>query len=179
MNGFPGNRSKQAEPDSGGSELSSTKALFLSDPSRLAREGGLENDRCDAHGDDDMLFYGELVKTRGDTSGRVSLRAKPRLGRAWGRARSARRTVGLVWYTEPQWERLCELADDPGALDATYADWLRTAEQAVSDLRSIGVIAEKVLVDVEVVAAWCSRQRRPFNSAARAAYVAELLQQRQ
>jgi hypothetical protein len=31
-------------------------------------------------------------------------------------------TVGFAWYTEEQWKRLRELANDTGALDDTYGE---------------------------------------------------------
>jgi hypothetical protein len=64
------------------------------------------------------------------------------------------------------------LANDTGALDNTYGEWLHTAEQAVADLRSNGVLAMKVPLEVEEAAAWCRKQRRAFDSAGRAAFVA-------
>jgi hypothetical protein len=70
------------------------------------------------------------------------------------------------------------LANDTGALDNTYGEWLHTAEQAVADLRSNGVLAMKVPLEVEEAAAWCRKQRRAFDSAGRAAFVAELLRKR-
>ena len=100
---------------------------------------------------------------------------KTRLGRAWGRPRGARQTAGFAWYSEEEWQRLRELADDVEALDATYADWLSSAERAIADLRSIGVMAVKVPVDVSQAAGWCERQSRRFDSAGRAAYVTDLL----
>jgi hypothetical protein len=104
----------------------------------------------------------------------VVRRGKPRLGRAWGRRR-AKQTLGFAWYTEEQWQRLRELADDVEALDARYADWLETAERAMADLAANGVIAVKVLVDVAEAASWCTRHSQAFDSAGRAAFVADLL----
>jgi hypothetical protein len=115
------------------------------------------------------------VKVRGKMPLAAARHSKPRLGRAWGRRRRAKETLGFAWYTEKQWQRLRELADDVGALDATYADWLETAERAMADLRSNGVMAVKVPVDVDEAAAWCTQHSQPFNSAGRAAFVAELL----
>ena len=74
--------------------------------------------------------------------------------------------------------RLREPAADPEALDDRYEDWLRTAEKAVADLSAKGVTVERVPLNVEAAAEWCVKQGRPFNSAARAAFTAELLRKR-
>lgn len=99
----------------------------------------------------------------------------PKLGRAWTARQAAKQRLGVAWYTKRQWARLRELADDLEVLDDSYEDWLRTAEGTVADLSSKGVVVEKVPLNVEVAAEWCVKQGRPFNSAGRAAFAAELL----
>jgi len=83
--------------------------------------------------------------------------------------------VGFAWYTRGQWQRLREIAHDREVLDDTYEDWRQAAERAVADLRSTGVTVQKVFINVEEAAAWCAKRRRRFNSAARSAFVIELL----
>lgn len=104
-----------------------------------------------------------------------ALSSSPRLGRAWAGRQISKQRVGFAWYTKRQWARLRELADDPEALDDSYDDWLRTAEATVADLRSKGVQVQKVPLNVEVAAQWCAKRSRPFNSAGRAAFAADLL----
>ena len=99
----------------------------------------------------------------------------PRLGRAWGRPSSGTTRLGLAWYTEQEWRRLKELAHDREALDDSYEEWLRTAEETLEKLRSRGVVVEKVALRVADAAEWCARERRPVTSAERAAYAGELL----
>ena len=104
-----------------------------------------------------------------------ALSGRPRLGRAWDGRQIPKQRVGFAWYTERQWARLHELADDSEALDDSYEDWLRTADATVAELRAKGVQVRKVPLTVEVAAEWCAKQSRPFNSAGRAAFVADLL----
>src|SRR5262249_25823785 len=128
---------------------------------------------------DEQRSGAEHVKVRGRGPRRKARESTPRLGRAWGRTQRPKQKVGFAWYTEQQWQRLKELADDVEALDDTYANWLQTAEEAVVTLRSNGIEAMKVAVDVEEAARWCAKHGRPFNSAGRAAFVTDLLQTRQ
>jgi hypothetical protein len=115
-----------------------------------------------------------MKKRRNAVSG-VPRPGKARLGRAWRRARRPKEIVGLAWYSEQEWRRLRELADDVAALDDTYDDWLKQAERVIAELRSNGLVIVKVVLDVEAAAEWCASAGRPFNTAGRAAYAAELL----
>lgn len=82
--------------------------------------------------------------------------------------------VAFAWYDAQQWARLRDIAVDAEALDDTYDDWLKQAEDAVAELGARGVHAEKVAIDVDAAAAWSAARGRPFNSRARAEYVAEV-----
>ncbi len=119
-----------------------------------------------------------LVKIRRRSATGEALFARPRLGRTWASGQAAKQHLGFAWYTKGQWVRLRELAADLEALDDSYEDWLRTAEKLVADLSAKGVRVERVPLNVEAAAEWCVKQGRPFNSAARAAFTAELLRKR-
>ena len=106
---------------------------------------------------------------------RWSPRAAPPKPAGRGRRQGVTHT-GFAWYTEAQWLRLRELAEDRDKLDDTYENWLAQATGAVQTLRSRGIHVEKVLLDVEEVVAWCTRTGRAFNSRARSEFVAEKLQ---
>lgn len=99
-----------------------------------------------------------------------------KLGKVRRPARPQR--VGFAWYMPEQWSRLRELAADVGQLEENYESWLSSAERTEADLRELGVVVERVPVDVELIAEWCSRQSRPFDSAARAEYVADAMRTR-
>jgi hypothetical protein len=68
-----------------------------------------------------------------------------------------------------------EVSADGLALGKDHASWLAQAEQDFKGLKGIGVTIRKILVDVEDLAAWCRRNRRPVDADARAEYVAEQL----
>jgi hypothetical protein len=87
--------------------------------------------------------------------------------------------VGLAWYGPEDWAQLRATADDPTALDESYEAWLASAEKTLRSLRAGGVEVEKFPLDVATAAAWAKEQGRPFDSAARAAYVAEKMQKKE
>ncbi len=111
---------------------------------------------------------------------------KRRFGSSGGRRRpstaststpstSLRGVRGLAWFTPEQWPRLMEVSSDRGSLGKDHASWLTQAELDFKGLKAIGVTIRKVLVDVDDLAAWCGRNRRPVDADARTAYVADQL----
>ncbi len=97
-----------------------------------------------------------------------------------GKVPRPRRTqrIGFAWYRPEQWSRLRELATDVAKLEENYEAWLSSAQSVEADLRLRGVFVERVLVDVQAIADWCTREGRPFDSAARADYVADAMRTR-
>ena len=77
------------------------------------------------------------------------------------------------WYTEQEWAKVRAAATDPQVFEATYAEWVEMAEQAVADLRARGIIAERHFVTADKLLAWCLAHGRPNNSATRAQFVSE------
>ncbi|HEV8615420.1 MAG TPA: hypothetical protein VGU22_07980 [Methylomirabilota bacterium] len=86
-----------------------------------------------------------------------------------------RTLVGFAWYRREQWSRLCELVSDRDELDASYDEWLAGAQKALLEMAIAGVSTRRVEIDVDVLARWCRAEGRPFDSAARAAFVADEL----
>lgn len=91
-----------------------------------------------------------------------------------GPRRPASQRVAFGWYGAEQWGRLRELAADAAAIDLRYEEWLRSAEATLADLESRGIAVVKVPIDVEAAVRWSAAKGLPFNSAARAAFVAEV-----
>lgn len=86
--------------------------------------------------------------------------------------------VGVAWYSEAEWQRLRQVAADPDALDATYADWLKGAEKTLRDLAAAGIVAERVDVTVTELRQWCEQQGRRLDGTARSEFASELLRRR-
>lgn len=108
-------------------------------------------------------------------SGSPGGRRKPHTKSRTGTSSTLRGVRGLAWFTPEQWPRLVAVCSDAAALGPDHAAWLAQAEQDFKGLKAIGVTIRKVLVDVDDLAAWCSRNRRPVEAGARADYVAEQL----
>jgi hypothetical protein len=70
------------------------------------------------------------------------------------------------------------LAADTDQLEEDYDAWLTSAERSLATVRSQGLGVERVVVDVEEIAAWCIRKGRRFDGKARSEYVADLMRQR-
>ena len=90
-------------------------------------------------------------------------------------ARKPEIVAGIAWFRADQWQHLRSLAVDADDLEETYEEWVALAEKAIGDLATQGVFARKVDVDVNELQAWCSAQKRPLDSSARAQYAATRL----
>lgn len=84
--------------------------------------------------------------------------------------------IGLAWYTEPDWERLRELASDPDDIDQSFSDWHASAVILECELASQGKDVRRVMIDPAALSAWCKARGRPLDRAARAAYAAKQLE---
>jgi len=83
--------------------------------------------------------------------------------------------VGITWWREPDWPRVKELFPDADELHSTYAEWLKSAENAVKELKRRGVAAEPFFVDIDDFLAWCLVRGRQRDAQARSEYVTEKL----
>jgi hypothetical protein len=86
--------------------------------------------------------------------------------------------VGVAWYSPAEFVRLRECAADLDVIEDTHAEWEDNAIKSRQVLARQGVMAERIPLSVDEVVRWCAERGRPFDSAGRAAYVAELLQRR-
>jgi hypothetical protein len=100
------------------------------------------------------------------------------IGKQRKRAPEVPIVTGCAWYRPEQWERLREISTDRDKLADTYEEWLETAERSLREMRTAGIYAEKVEIDVEALLAWCRAQGKEVNGEARAQYAAHLGQQR-
>ena len=82
-------------------------------------------------------------------------------------------SVGVGWYTEGDWASVKATAVDAERFEASYADWVAMAEQALAQLRATGVAAQKSYVKASELLAWCLAHGLPNDAAARAQFVSE------
>ena len=85
--------------------------------------------------------------------------------------------VGCAWFDEAGWERLREITADPGRLLDDYASWVKMVNNSIREMRKQGMNVQKVLVDVDELAAWCEENDRVVDAEARVLFVAERLRQ--
>jgi hypothetical protein len=90
-------------------------------------------------------------------------------------APGGRTVVGVAWFDREQWELVRAAAADPERLEPTHERWVAMAEDAMRKLASAGVQHELVHVNGREIISWCEAERRPLDSAARAAYAAHIL----
>ena len=90
----------------------------------------------------------------------------------------AEMATAVAWFTAESWPRLLAVADDRENLHDTFDEFERTAGARVEAYRRQGISIEKVLLDVDELAAWCRAERRPLDAMARAEFAAMALARR-
>jgi len=79
------------------------------------------------------------------------------------------KTIALAWYTPESWERLRAVADDRAAL-GSHAAFVRKADRLAREYQAQGFAVEKILVDIDELAAWCRREGVRITQRSRATY---------
>jgi hypothetical protein len=85
--------------------------------------------------------------------------------------------LGVAWYRADQWQRFRTLASDTDALHETYTEWETNALEKLRELHALGIAARAVPIDVDALAQWCHEHNLAVDSAARAQFVAEKVQE--
>jgi hypothetical protein len=85
----------------------------------------------------------------------------------------ARTHAAVPWYTEDEWAKVRAAATDPDRLGASYKQWMLSAEDSLRRSRTLGVVANKVLIGCEELLAWCSSHKKENNAQARVQFAAE------
>jgi hypothetical protein len=83
----------------------------------------------------------------------------------------------LTWYRPTQWQRVRDISSDADDLEDTYEEWLRRAEQKLTELKADGWRVEKVDVDSEQLIVWCNERGLEVNAQARSRYAADKLRE--
>jgi hypothetical protein len=97
-----------------------------------------------------------------------------RKSRRRSRAAAGRVIIGIAWYDAEQWAKL-KLSADPQSMDPTYEHWRRGAEDLEDKLRQLGMAAQRVPIDADVLVAWCRTQRKAIDANSRVEYVNEII----
>ena len=91
------------------------------------------------------------------------------------RSDEVRLILGICWYTPDEFIRMKQIAIDGGDFEATYEEWLHSAERARKVLKRQNVNSQKVHVKTEDFRLWCVKNDLLTNGASRTRYVAEIL----
>jgi hypothetical protein len=78
--------------------------------------------------------------------------------------------LAIPWFTAESWPKLLAVATDRWNLPDTFEEFEGNAGKRFADLGAQGHPCEKVLIDVDQLAAWCSDQCIPLDGKARAAF---------
>ena len=86
--------------------------------------------------------------------------------------------LAIPWFTAESWPKLLAVAADRSNLPDTFEEFDQRAGKRFEDFVAQGHPCEKVLIDVDQLAAWCSDRGIPLDGNARAAFAGYLLAQR-
>jgi hypothetical protein len=86
-----------------------------------------------------------------------------------------RMVVGFAWYRPEQWQRVRDISADADALEDSYEEWLRLAEEKRRELQSGGLHVERVDIDSEQLILWCNERGLEVNAQTRSRYAVEKL----
>ena len=75
--------------------------------------------------------------------------------------------IAFAWYKPEQWDQLRAVSVDRDRLEDTYTEWVSGAESSFEDYRANGLDIFKIIIDVNELVAWCKKEGREIDSAAR------------
>ena len=81
--------------------------------------------------------------------------------------------VFVGWYTESEWAKVKASAIEPERFESSYSEWMHMANESLSNLRAVGIMAEKFEVNADALLAWCLARGKTNNAASRAEFVSE------
>jgi hypothetical protein len=77
-------------------------------------------------------------------------------------------SIGVAWYTPEAWQQLAAMPE--ARIEKGYQDFVRSFELARRELAAHGVRAERVVIDIDKITAWCHRNGYEVDTRGRAAY---------
>lgn len=77
------------------------------------------------------------------------------------------RGVIVPWFTSESWSKMRAAAADRDRLHDTFAEFELSSAETLKELAASRHPAEKVLIDVDALIAWCKAEGRPLDGRAR------------
>ena len=105
----------------------------------------------------------------------VTVEAKDDRRQNGSRPMSRPRRVGLPWYEPEDYEALRACLADGAKLPQAYETWRIATTQMEQEVRRSGVDVVRVPIEPAEFAAWCERNGRQADAAARSQYAAEAI----
>jgi len=82
----------------------------------------------------------------------------------------------FCWFDQEQWDKLSQV--DPEGVDASYEEWKKSANKAISNFVSNGQKVRKISIKTAELVKWCQEKGQAPNSGSRSEYAAMLSQKR-
>jgi len=79
--------------------------------------------------------------------------------------------IGTPWFTQEQWERFREVAEDPEIRGLSFERWRAQAEMAEEAFQSEGMNVRRDYVDVGELLAWCRSHGQRIDGEGLCAFV--------
>ena len=92
--------------------------------------------------------------------------------------RNQHSNIGIVWYTEKEWEKMKEISSDSERLEDSFKEWEEIAQKTLSDIKVNEIVGEKVFVKADEFFIWCKIHSLPMDASSRSRYVSEILSKR-
>ena len=86
--------------------------------------------------------------------------------------------IGIVWYTEVEWERMKNISIDSERLEKSFKEWKEMALKTLADMKATGIIGTKVFIKAEEFFIWCKIHSVPVDASSRSRYVSEIMSRR-
>jgi hypothetical protein len=86
--------------------------------------------------------------------------------------------VGLVWYSEDEWEKMKQISVDSERLENSFDEWEKMAQNKLAEMRAVGLVGKKVYIRTDDFFIWCKINSLPLNSTSRSKYVSGIMSKR-
>ena len=85
--------------------------------------------------------------------------------------------LGIAWYDKTQWKKMKNVAVDASALDDSYEDWLKQADEFFNNFSQPGKTLKKVHIKIDELVDWCKRNDYAVNAGSRSKFTTYCLRQ--
>jgi len=76
--------------------------------------------------------------------------------------------IAYAWYKPEQWHQLRAVSIDRDRLEDTFEEWATMAEASLANIhKASGLNTFKIIIDVNELVAWCKKEGKVIDGAAR------------